>query len=124
MLPQGCPSFEREAWISCDKICHTTHQEKYQQPWSSLSQQVFFGISRPAFHLNFPLYLTEAANVSNGAVVGAWVVVVVKQESHRLGFFHGSPALASALSHSTFPDSDKQGEDVPAVDLSIDSTEI
>lgn len=56
--------------------------------------------------------------------MGAWVVVVVKQESHRLGFFHGSPALASALSHSTFPDSDKQGEDVPAVDLSIDSTEI
>ena len=27
---------------------------------------------------NFPTYLTEAANVSNGAVVGAWVAVVVK----------------------------------------------
>ena len=86
---------------------------------------IFTALNLLAFsHLNFPLYLTEAANVSNGAVVGAWVVVVVKQESHRLGFFHGSPALASALSHSTFPYSDKQGEDVPAVDLSIDSTEI
>lgn len=34
--------------------------------------------------------------------------------------------MASALSHSRFPcpDSDKQGEDVPAADFSIDSTEI
>lgn len=101
-----------------------TCQEKYQQPWGSLSQQVFLELAGLFFIFNFPLYLTEAANVSNGAVVGAWVVVVVKQESPQLGFFHGSPALASALSHSTFPDSDKQGEDVPAADLPIDSTEI
>lgn len=38
------------------------------------------------FIFNFPLYLTEAANVSNGAIVGAWVVVAVKQESPQLGF--------------------------------------
>ena len=47
---------------------------------------MFLELAGLLFIFNFPLYLTEAANVSNGAIVGAWVVVAVKQESPQLGF--------------------------------------